>query len=318
MRIGLTGARAPATFELAHLLRAAGHEVDLVDSVPWTVSRWSRVLGPVWRVPSPRFSPRACVVAMRRLAEHRRWDAILPTCEEIFHFARAVERDSAALGAPLWAPATERLLQLHHKGEFVRLARDVGLPVPDTQVLVHAVDRRSPEDTAVDGAWVLKPVWSRFGVRVTMLQSGDAWPAAVVPTPACPWVMQRRLSGTAWCTWSVAAYFDAPGVMTTPILGYDLALPRPLGLYRLLSMIILERAQQRGLLLHASAGADEFKLLRGAVPALEYLAVDVRGRPRYATAVWRAFAAAAIWMAPQIFPNANPENQDRTAHRTIP
>jgi hypothetical protein len=100
---------------------------------------------------------------------------------------------------------------------------------------------------------------------------------------------------------AVALYIDAAGIMTTPVLGYDLSLPRALGLYRLLSMIILERGLQRGLLVHASAGADEFKFLRGATPALEYVAVDVRGRPRYRAAVWQAFAAASNAMASGLF-----------------
>ncbi len=204
MRIGLTGARAPATFELAHLLRGAGHEVDLVDSVPWTVSRWSRVLGPVWRVPSPRFAQQACASALRLLAEQRRWDAILPTCEEIFHLARLAEHDPRALGAPLWAPPASVLLQLHHKGEFIRCARALSLPVPETHVIAQVPHGSRWEPIAGHGEWVLKPAWSRFGVRVHMLRAGDAWPNGVVPTSAHPWVLQQRLRGPAWCTWSVA------------------------------------------------------------------------------------------------------------------
>ena len=100
---------------------------------------------------------------------------------------------------------------------------------------------------------------------------------------------------------AVALYIDATGIMTTPVLGYDLTMPRALGLYRLLSMIILERGLERGLLVHASAGADEFKFLRGAKPALEYVAVDVRGRPGYRKALWHAFAAASKFMAPSLF-----------------
>ena len=100
---------------------------------------------------------------------------------------------------------------------------------------------------------------------------------------------------------AVALYIDAPGVMTTPILGYDLALPRALGLYRLLSMVILERARRYGLLLHASAGADEFKCLRGAESALEYVAVDVRGRPTGSAMMWRLYASAIAAMAPRVF-----------------
>jgi len=104
---------------------------------------------------------------------------------------------------------------------------------------------------------------------------------------------------------AVAAFFDAPDVMTTPIVGYDLALPRALGLYRLISMIILLRAQERGVLLHASAGADEFKMLRGAVPAMEYIAVNTQGASTWSRAMWHVLASQATSMAPRIFPLAS-------------
>lgn len=203
MRIALTGARAPATLELAHVLCAAGHEVDLVDSVPWTVSRWSR-LGPVHRIPSPRIAPRDCAQALRALSRTREWDAILPTCEEIFHLARFVAEDPQALGAPLWAPPVELLTRLHHKGEFIRLAQSASLAVPETHVIDRVPLAQTWTHDTQAGDWVLKPVWSRFGVRVKMLQRGDPWPTDVVPTAAQPWVQQRRVTGQAWCTWSVA------------------------------------------------------------------------------------------------------------------
>ncbi len=200
MRLALTGARAPATLELAQLLRASGYEVDLVDSVPWTVSRWSRALGPVWRVPSPRFAREECAAAMRQLATRRRWEAIVPTCEEIFHLARAVANDANALGAPLWAPPFASLRALHHKGEFIRRAESAGLATPETHVYASALPHRE----AMPGAWVLKPAWSRFGVRVHLVADGEAWPSDVAPTDAMPWVVQRLVRGPVWCSWSVA------------------------------------------------------------------------------------------------------------------
>ncbi|WP_163568488.1 GNAT family N-acetyltransferase [Fodinicola feengrottensis] len=74
----------------------------------------------------------------------------------------------------------------------------------------------------------------------------------------------------------VLGYFVRDGVMTTPIFGYDTALPQQTGLYRMLGGILYDLAAQKGWLLNDSSGAAEFKRLRGAVPELEYRAVHVR------------------------------------------
>jgi hypothetical protein len=63
------------------------------------------------------------------------------------------------------------------------------------------------------------------------------------------------------------------GVMTQPFFGYDTRLPQELGLYRLLSLKTLLEGEERGLLVHASAGVGPFKRLRGGVATIEYNAV---------------------------------------------
>src|SRR5262249_2140198 len=42
------------------------------------------------------------------------------------------------------------------------------------------------------------------------------------------------------------------GIMTTPLIGYDRSLPADIGLYRLISLRLIEEAQRRGLILHQS------------------------------------------------------------------
>ncbi len=63
------------------------------------------------------------------------------------------------------------------------------------------------------------------------------------------------------------------GVLTTPIVGYDTALPRTHGLYRLACVLLTQIAQSAGVRLNSSAGAATFKRLRGARPELEYSAL---------------------------------------------
>ena len=72
---------------------------------------------------------------------------------------------------------------------------------------------------------------------------------------------------------AVLGFFCRSGVMTTPLFGYDTSAPQQLGLYRMLSSVLLNIAENNGLLLHESSGAAEFKRNRGAVSAIEYSAV---------------------------------------------
>lgn len=77
----------------------------------------------------------------------------------------------------------------------------------------------------------------------------------------------------------VIGFWERAGVMTTPILGYATELPQKLGLYRLLCLRIAQEGQQRGLLVHESAGVGRFKRLRGAVAEAEFNLVYHRHLP---------------------------------------
>ncbi|PYI55507.1 GNAT family N-acetyltransferase [Paenibacillus flagellatus] len=78
---------------------------------------------------------------------------------------------------------------------------------------------------------------------------------------------------------AVLGCYDRGGVMTTPVFGYDTSLPQQTGLYRMLSAVLLDIAAAKGLLLHESSGAAQFKRNRGAVAEIEYSAVYDRHLP---------------------------------------
>ncbi|WP_336765112.1 GNAT family N-acetyltransferase [Paenibacillus sp. USHLN196] len=78
---------------------------------------------------------------------------------------------------------------------------------------------------------------------------------------------------------AVMGYFCRNGIMTTPLFGYDTAVPQSVGLYRMLSACLIGQARENGHLLHESAGAAQFKRNRGAVADFEYSAVYERHLP---------------------------------------
>ncbi len=69
---------------------------------------------------------------------------------------------------------------------------------------------------------------------------------------------------------AVAGMWERGGVMTPPVVGYDVARPRGEGLYRIASWMFMERALEAGWRLHGSAGAAHFKRMRGARGVIEW------------------------------------------------
>lgn len=72
---------------------------------------------------------------------------------------------------------------------------------------------------------------------------------------------------------AVLGYIVRNGVINSPLFGYDTSLPKELGLYRMISVLLSLEAKERGALLHMSSGAGSYKMLRRAKPYIEYNAV---------------------------------------------
>lgn len=74
----------------------------------------------------------------------------------------------------------------------------------------------------------------------------------------------------------IIGFFEQNGVITAPLVGYDTAKPKALALYRLLMALAFRRAMEKEAVLNLSAGASQFKMLRGGAPFIEYSAVYTR------------------------------------------
>jgi hypothetical protein len=194
MRILLTGARAPATLELARLACRAGHEVHVADSVGWHICRGSRLIARHHRIPAPRTQRAACVTALNAITERFDIECIVPTCEELFHLA-AVRSE---LRARVTTDALPVLRRLHDKWTFLDAAHAAGLVAPRSTLLQSAADLVALSA----GEYILKPRFSRFATRTVVWRRGDPVPDAI-GADADAWIAQERLAGATLCTWSI-------------------------------------------------------------------------------------------------------------------
>jgi hypothetical protein len=87
-------------------------------------------------------------------------------------------------------------------------------------------------------------------------------------------------------------YFVQGDRMTGAVMGYDLSLPKRVGVYRMLMALLISEASQRGLRLNLSAGVGHFKMLRGALPVEEFDAVYDRHLPASRRLAWTALRMA--------------------------
>ncbi|MGE0791651.1 MAG: GNAT family N-acetyltransferase [Sandaracinaceae bacterium] len=122
--------------------------------------------------------------------------------------------------------------------------------------------------------------WSRHNPRLTARYATHAI--------RCGFLEGRALVAREGSIDGVFAAWVRHGVYYVPLLGYDTRLPRERGLYRMLAALSSDDALARGALVHDSAGVSDFKQNRGAVPALEHLAVFDAHLPPHRRAPWRA------------------------------
>jgi hypothetical protein len=89
----------------------------------------------------------------------------------------------------------------------------------------------------------------------------------------------------------VLGFVERNGVITTPLIGYDRSVDPAAGLYRLISLKLVDEAAARGMILHQSSGAAAFKRHRGSIASMEYNLVYDRHLARRYRLPWQLLAA---------------------------
>lgn len=92
----------------------------------------------------------------------------------------------------------------------------------------------------------------------------------------------------------IVGCFERGGRSTAPLVGYNTALPADLGLYRMLMVLVINRAYETDMLLNLSSGASTFKRLRGAVPEIEYSVIYTKHLSTYRQAIWKTLTGILV------------------------
>ncbi len=199
MKLLVTGARAPVALHLLRLLKGAGHQVHLADSLRLPLASASRLHDGFHLLPPFRSALDDTADCLADMLGRLQIDLVIPTCEEVLYLAQIWR--NRPMPSPLFAPDFDRLAEVHDKFRFVRLCRSLGLAAPETRLL-----QSRDEVAALSGeasGLVFKPVWSRFAT-LTAVRPKQRQLARIRPTGGFPWVAQEFIPGEELCVYAVA------------------------------------------------------------------------------------------------------------------
>lgn len=196
-RVLLTTARAPSCFAMAGTFHAAGHEVYLADCLRHPAARYSNRVAGYLEHRAPASDAAGYIEDLKRFIAEKNIDLLLPTCEDIFYIAP----HRHDMGCDVFCDDLDKLHSFHHKYRFTEVVQDLGITIPETHLLESRRDIGWFEEVAED--WVFKPAYSRFATH-TLVGPTSRELRHIKPTPEWPWLIQKRIDGHEFCSYTVA------------------------------------------------------------------------------------------------------------------
>jgi biotin carboxylase len=136
MRVLLTEGSGLTSRQVTTRLGELGHEVELLSSTAVCLSRFTRYVRRVHRVPSFGRDPFAWLDAAIAVASGRGVDVLLPTQEQVTVLSAFHDR----LPVPTLVPPFAALRRVQDKIAATRCLEELGLPQPPTRVIGRDVD----------------------------------------------------------------------------------------------------------------------------------------------------------------------------------
>ncbi|MEL6950470.1 MAG: ATP-grasp domain-containing protein [Pseudomonadota bacterium] len=183
----LTLGRLPPAVDIARSFAASGWRVVVAEPFKRHMAGTSRAVDLSVQVPAPVAGPAAYLEALQRVIDNEDVDLVVPVSEETMHVAQLGDALAGQDGAPdVFCAPGPATLALHSKHDFIALARDAGLTVPET------VRAGSTKAAALAEAQdiIIKPEFSCSGRGLQRVARGSA-----LPETDTAHIVQAELSG---------------------------------------------------------------------------------------------------------------------------
>lgn len=152
MKILITGARSPASFELAKAFKDSDYEVFSTDSI--NTPLYKKLGIKLYKHFAANGNFDKFCNNIKKIIINSKAELIIPVNEEIFYFVKAAKK----LGVNIFAPDLNTLMMLHSKIKFNEFCISIGLDAPKTEIL--------PEYKGNFENKILKREFSRFGEEI--------------------------------------------------------------------------------------------------------------------------------------------------------
>ncbi|RHZ55343.1 hypothetical protein CDV55_102000 [Aspergillus turcosus] len=147
-------------------------------------------------VAPPRKDPCGYVEGVKEAIQQWKIGCIIPIHEEGFCLAES--KDPEIL-QKLYAPPWEVLIRLHSKWEYAKMARGIGLGVPEFHLCSSMDDVRRLDPLK---EWAVKPVFGRANTNVHHLRPGKGIPTISI-NEDCQYIAQEWIYGNRYCSYSI-------------------------------------------------------------------------------------------------------------------
>ena len=132
-----------------------------------------------------------------KLQSENHYDLIVPTCEEVFYFAKL--KNQMKMDA-IFCDHFEKLESLHNKMFFSQASQAWSIQTPETFLLTSAADWQQLKLKSEN--FVFKPVYSRFAAKTIIGPSEDQL-AQTLDWSQGSWVAQLKKKGLEVCIYAV-------------------------------------------------------------------------------------------------------------------
>ncbi|MCJ8503008.1 ATP-grasp domain-containing protein [Desulfatitalea alkaliphila] len=208
MNILVTNAKNRIAYNVVKSLSAKGHHVYCADFVPRAMTYYSRYSSGYFIYPSPFSKQSAFVKCLINKIIELKIDVLIPVYEELFLVSK--HKELFLNHVKMAIPDYEKILIAHNKDQWWRIAKQIGVPVPET----FSVDQLKRNASLI--------IQLEFPVLLKTKQGGGGWGIGQVDTfedlirildagtyhdlPLDRYIVQKKMQGETICVAMVLSH----------------------------------------------------------------------------------------------------------------